>query len=61
MRASHVCACVLVYPAVCGGNAVSASNDSSSDWQELAAAQQGKVDAIFTGDKAANPKSIAVT
>lgn len=50
-----------VLPAVCGGNAVSASNDSSSDWQELATAQQGKVDAIFTGDKAANPKSIAVT
>lgn len=29
-------------PAECGGNAVSASNDSSTMWQELAAAQQGK-------------------
>lgn len=45
----------------CGGNAVSASNDSSVEWPQLAAAQQTKVDAIFTGDKAANPKSIAVT
>jgi hypothetical protein len=40
---------------------VSASNDSSVEWPQLAAAQQTKVDAIFTGDKAANPKSIAVT
>lgn len=46
---------------VCGGNAVSASNDNSSEWQELAATQQSQVDAIFTGDKTANPKSIAVT
>lgn len=57
-----VCLCVCVrIAAVCGGNAVSASNDSTSEWQELATAQQSKVDAIFTGDKAANPKSIAVT
>lgn len=48
-------------PAECDGNAVSASNDSSAMWQELAAAQQGKMDAIFTGDNATNPKSIAVT
>lgn len=40
---------------------MSASNDSTSEWQELAAAQQPRVDAIFTGDKAANAKSIAVT
>jgi hypothetical protein len=46
---------------VCGGNAVSASDDNSSEWQELATTQQSQVDAIFTGDKTANPKSIAVT
>lgn len=55
-----VCVCPHL-AAVCGGNAVTASNDNTSEWQELAAAQQPQVDAIFTGDKAANPKSIAVT
>lgn len=53
--------CVRLLLAVCGGSAVSASNDSTAEWQQLSAAQQPKVDAIFTGDKTANPKSIAVT
>lgn len=56
-----VLCCAVICYAVCGGTAVSASNDSTSDWQELSAAQQPKVDAIFTGDATANPKSIAVT